>query len=107
MAPAGWRVVVPDDRLAPESPCPAGADGRAEGDNATDRTGIVAAICISPWVDGTCSLRSHRTRLEADTFARLDDLPTYAAASAGSLPLTDPLACDAIRYFIQTATEAP
>ena len=105
MAPAGWRVVVPDDRLAPESPCPAGADGRAEGDNATDRTGIVAAICISPWVDGTCSLRS---RLEADPFAHLDDLPTYAAASAGSLPLAGAdLACDAIRYFIQTATEAP
>ncbi len=137
MAPAGWRVVVPDYRLAPESPCPAAIDDavatigwarsqwgpdhrvvlvgdsagaglvlatlRAMSDgssaatdggvrtvDAAEPTNISAAVCISPWVDGTCSLQSHRTRRDVDPFAHLDDLPAYAAAYAGTLPVTDP-----------------
>lgn len=57
---------------------------------ASDPTASVdAAVCISPWVDLTCSRPSHRTHLDADPFAHLDDLPAYAAAYAGTLSLDD------------------
>ncbi len=49
-----------------------------------------AAAVISPWVDLTCSGRSHSHNAHSDYIAAPHRIPEFARACAGSLPLDDP-----------------
>jgi phosphinothricin tripeptide acetyl hydrolase len=51
-----------------------------------------AAVCISPWVDLTCSGGSYRTRADADPIVRRAGVEEMAKAYLGAAPATTPLA---------------
>jgi len=57
-----------------------------------------AGVCISPWVDMTCSAASYTTRAEADPMVRRDGIlemaRAYLAGADAKTPLASPLHAD-------------
>lgn len=47
-------------------------------------------VCMSPWVDLTCSGDSHRTNASADYIGVANVIEQFASAYAGSIPRDDP-----------------